>query len=60
MKIRRRDFLKLSVAAGAATTLGRPALNAFATEIKADVPIGVAAGEWKPSTCQGCTTWCPV
>ncbi|MFN2368229.1 MAG: molybdopterin-dependent oxidoreductase, partial [Desulfurivibrionaceae bacterium] len=38
MKIRRRDFLKLSVAAGAATTLGRPALNAFATEIKADVP----------------------
>jgi len=60
MKIRRRDFLKLSVAAGAASTLGRPALHAFAEEAKKGGPIGELPGEWMPSTCQGCTTWCPV
>lgn len=60
MKIKRRDFLKLSVAAGAAATVGKPALHAFAEEAKKAEPIGELPGEWKPSTCQGCTTWCPV
>lgn len=59
MKIKRRDFLKLSVAAGAAATMGKPALNAFAKS-HTEKPIGEAHGEWKASTCQGCTTWCPV
>ncbi|MCK5009317.1 MAG: molybdopterin-dependent oxidoreductase, partial [Deltaproteobacteria bacterium] len=60
MKIKRRDFLKLSAAAGAAVTVGKPVLNAFAEEAKAKVVIGELPGEWKPTTCQGCTTWCPA
>ncbi len=60
MKIKRRDFLKLSVATGAAATVSRKkTLNAFA-ETKKSALIGERPGEWKPSTCQGCTTWCPV
>lgn len=60
MKIKRRDFLKLSVAAGAAATMGgKSAMNAFA-QSHTEKPIGEAPGEWKASTCQGCTTWCPV
>ena len=60
MKIKRRDFLKLSAAAGAAATLGKPALNAFANESGGGKPLGELPGKWKASTCQGCTTWCPV
>jgi len=60
MKIKRRDFLKLSVAAGAAATLRKPVLNAFAKSDGAKITVGELPGEWKPSTCQGCTTWCPV
>jgi anaerobic selenocysteine-containing dehydrogenase len=60
MKIKRRDFLKLSVAAGAAATVGKPVLNAFAEEAKKQVAIGELPGEWKATTCQGCTTWCPA
>jgi anaerobic selenocysteine-containing dehydrogenase len=59
MKIRRREFLKMTVAAGAVAAVGVPRLNAFA-----DTPPPKAAGgpkaEWVPSTCQGCTAWCPV
>ena len=59
MKIRRREFLKMTVAAGAVAAVGVPRLNAFA-----DTPPTKAAGapkaEWVPSTCQGCTAWCPV
>ena len=64
MKINRRDFLKASVAAGAAVALTGPSLNAFAAK---PAPIagekvsgGTDAGAWIPSTCQGCTAWCPV
>jgi anaerobic selenocysteine-containing dehydrogenase len=60
MKIKRRDFLKLSAAAGAAVTVGKPVLNAFAEEAKTKAIIGEMAGEWKTTTCQGCTTWCPA
>lgn len=60
MKIRRRDFLKMSAAVGAAATVGRPALSAFAEGAKKNKMIGELPGEWKPTSCQGCTTWCPV
>ena len=60
MQIKRRDFLKLSAAAGVGTAVFRGAtLNAFA-ESKGEAIQGEAPGEWKPTTCQGCTTWCPV
>lgn len=58
MEIDRRDFLKLTAAAGAIATVGLPRLNAFATTEGKD--SGGVAGAWIPSTCQGCTAWCPV
>lgn len=58
MEIDRRDFLKLTAAAGAIATVGLPKLSAFAAaEGKGG---GDIAGSWVPSTCQGCTAWCPV
>ncbi len=59
MEIKRRDFLKLTAAAGAVATIGLPKLNAFADH---HLPKAGEApkGEWIPSTCQGCTAWCPV
>lgn len=64
MEIKRRDFLKASLAAGAAMALAGPALNAFAQAPKPlageKVSGSTDPGKWIPSTCQGCTTWCPV
>ena len=59
MEIKRRDFLKVTAAAGAAAAIGLPRLNAFAA---GTVPVSASApsSEWLPSTCQGCTAWCPV
>lgn len=59
MKIKRRDFLKSSAATGAALAL-RPKLNAFVQGKPAKKTVGEAEGQWLPSTCQGCTTWCPA
>jgi len=64
MRIKRRDFLKLSAVAGATAALSGCAssdtgMNALATSANGG-KIGVAPGEWKPTTCQGCTTWCPA
>ncbi|HBA89547.1 MAG TPA: dehydrogenase [Geobacter sp.] len=59
MEIKRRDFLKVTAAAGAVAAIGVPKLNAFAAG-DAPAAAGAAKGEWIPSTCQGCTAWCPV
>jgi anaerobic selenocysteine-containing dehydrogenase len=59
MKIKRRDFLKVSATAAAA--VGTPKLNAFAQGKGIARGSGAtAAGQWKPTTCQGCTTWDPA
>lgn len=61
MKIKRRDFIKTTALVGTAGALFPvPTLNAFTkaaigSEILASLP-----GGWIPSTCQGCTTWCPI
>ncbi|MEW6116023.1 MAG: molybdopterin-dependent oxidoreductase [Nitrospirota bacterium] len=60
MKIKRRDFLKASAAIGAAAAVSTPTLNAFAKSHEGKGPVGEEPGKWIPSTCQGCTTWCPV
>lgn len=62
MEIKRRDFLKAGAATGAAVALGSGLkLNAFAAaKGKEAVSGSTDAGHWIPSTCQGCTTWCPV
>ncbi|MBI5739415.1 MAG: molybdopterin-dependent oxidoreductase [Nitrospirae bacterium] len=61
MRIRRRDFLKAGAALGAVAATGMPTLNAFAagSDQKAG-GMGTEPGKWIASTCQGCTTWCPV
>lgn len=58
MQIKRRDFLKSSLAFGASCALMGTGLNAL--QAAESQKIGTGAGEWKPTTCQGCTTWCPA
>ncbi|MEK6698954.1 MAG: molybdopterin-dependent oxidoreductase [Nitrospirota bacterium] len=60
MRIKRRDFLKASAAAGAVAALGGLKLNAFAASKEEKAIGGTGPGEWIASTCQGCTAWCPV
>ena len=64
MQIKRRDFLKAGVAAGAAVALTGPSLNAFAAKPASlageKVSGSTDAGKWIPTTCQGCTQWCPA
>ena len=58
MKVRRRDFLKTASAVGVGLLVYSPALNAFD---KQSGPLKASrTGDWIASTCQGCTTWCPV
>ena len=57
MNINRRNFLKASLAAGVLFTLDGPLFNALAF---AAGEGGAKPGAWLPSTCQGCTAWCPV
>ena len=63
MKIKRRDFLRISGITGAALAMRLPALNAFASTGGREA-AGQAAnnpdGQWIPSTCQSCTAWCPI
>ncbi len=60
MKIKRRDFIKTSMVVGTATAVGGAKLNAL-TAIKGNQQTaGESAGNWVPTTCQGCTTWCPA
>jgi len=59
MEIKRRDFLKITAVAGAVAAVGLPKLNAFA-ESHAQMSGDAPKSEWIPSTCQGCTAWCPV
>ncbi|SHO52239.1 molybdopterin-dependent oxidoreductase [Desulfopila aestuarii] len=64
MRIKRRDFLKLSAIAGAAALSGcagsDSGMNALASGKGGGGKIGEGPGEWRPTTCQGCTTWCPA
>jgi anaerobic selenocysteine-containing dehydrogenase len=58
LKISRRGFVKVTAATGAALALGTgltPDLRALAQTGKA---AGADMGQWIPSTCQGCTSFC--
>ncbi|MHC4563093.1 MAG: molybdopterin-dependent oxidoreductase, partial [Planctomycetota bacterium] len=59
-KLGRTDFLKGAAAVGAAMALtpAFKALKAFGQA--ATGPSKVEQGQWKPTTCQGCTSWCSV
>ena len=56
--IDRRRFLKFTGAGFVAAATGGPLLSAFSQ----NPPQGGASstGAWMASTCQGCTSWCPV
>ena len=58
MKVKRRDFFKTAGILGAGAFAFNPALELFSQATSAR--SGLQAGSWFPSTCQGCTTWCPV
>jgi anaerobic selenocysteine-containing dehydrogenase len=64
LKIKRRDFLKISGAAGAAVTMQLPLLNAFSSQAAPGGKTRSAPespeGQWIASTCQSCTAWCPI
>lgn len=61
MEIKRREFLKAGVAVGASIAINGLTLNAFANGKDTKVGTGgTEPGQWIPSTCQGCTAWCPV
>ncbi|MGE4424077.1 MAG: molybdopterin-dependent oxidoreductase [Pseudodesulfovibrio sp.] len=53
----RRVFLKHSLVTGAAAYGGFPLMNAF-VPATAEAASNTQMGEWKPATCQGCTSWC--
>jgi anaerobic selenocysteine-containing dehydrogenase len=58
--VSRKNFIKSALAAGGAITLGSTleySLRAFAET--SDSPAE-QKGEWKSSTCQGCTSWCSI
>jgi len=59
MQIRRREFLKSTVAVGAFAAAGAPSLNGLA-QASETCTSQLGAGSWVASVCQGCTTWCPV
>ena len=57
-KISRRSFLRGTAVAGMTAGVGLvPSVRAFATS---DKTYPLEEGEWKPTTCQGCTSWCAV
>ncbi len=59
-KLTRKNFLKGAAVAGAAIALKSvfaPALRAFA---KTNASRPAESGKWKPTTCQGCTSWCSI
>ena len=63
--MKRRDFIKGSVAAGAAISLSTPLFVSCTPkkeegQLEPSVVGGTDPGSWIASTCQGCTTWCPV
>lgn len=64
MRIKRRDFLKISGIAGATLTMRLPALNALAATGPSNADSRGNPenknGKWIPSTCQSCTAWCPI
>lgn len=64
MDLKRRDFLKTGLFTSMAALLQEPTLKAFAKTStmtpQEEISARLDQGKWISSTCQGCTTWCPV
>ncbi|OEH86622.1 dehydrogenase [Desulfuribacillus stibiiarsenatis] len=62
MEMNRRSFIKATAISSATIVSGSLSLKYFSEKARAqgDINPETQQGEWKPSTCQGCTSWCPV
>ncbi|SNR99186.1 Anaerobic selenocysteine-containing dehydrogenase [Anaerovirgula multivorans] len=63
MKITRRRFIEGSIVAGIATAIGlegrRRRLDTLEEGVETSVEVKpLVKGEWKPTGCLGCTSWC--
>lgn len=60
MKLSRRGFLKVSAVAGIAAFLfsGCKKKSEVIDTVKPGEVLPLVEGEWKPSGCLGCTSWC--
>ncbi len=59
-KMDRKEFLKAVAKTGSVAVIGttlQPALRAFSASSEA---AATETGVWKPTTCQGCTSWCAL
>ncbi|MFQ5570337.1 MAG: molybdopterin-dependent oxidoreductase [Rhodothermales bacterium] len=56
----RRRFLKNTASMGLLAAVGGGPLLRFFAEAPPSKAQAALLGEWVASTCQGCTTWCPV
>ena len=57
----RRTFIKTTAFVAGGLALSAPALRAFAPyDEKKKNKMQAYEGQWVPSTCQGCTTWCAI
>ena len=57
-KMTRRNFIMAAAATGTVAAFSatlNPSLRALA---QTNNPLSSGSGEWKPTTCQGCTSWC--
>ena len=57
MIIKRRNFLRGAGISGAAIAVNGPIFNSLAL---AETSTASENGNWLPTSCQGCTTWCPA
>ncbi len=57
MIIKRRNFLRGAGISGAAIAVNGPIFNSLAL---AQTSSASVEGSWLPTSCQGCTTWCPA
>lgn len=55
--VSRRSFLKLA-GVGTGATIGAMSAFKLRSLALAENPKSAAMGEWLPTTCQGCTSWC--
>jgi anaerobic selenocysteine-containing dehydrogenase len=59
MKVNRRNFLKTSGVFGVGVMAFNPFINAFGKADKSSKKDPTSS-TWVATTCQGCTTWCPI
>ncbi len=59
LELSRRGFLKGAGGVGLIAAVGGGPLLSFLTQ-EAQAQAGTLSARWMASTCQGCTSWCPV